>query len=156
MKSFVELLVVSDDKATGEVFAKVAEYISDHQLASIPGCLLMGLREDGSEVKPGEKIAAGENLKLVVNFDVLFACAYGRAWFEDHSLTYEEVRSKIPATDMEKIQAMVRELYYFYSNMSREEVDGIFPSQPAEEPDANPPGETSQPADSLSPTSSET
>jgi hypothetical protein len=156
LKSFVELLVVADDKASGAVFAKVAEHISDHQLASIPGCLLMGLREDGSEVRPGETIAEGEKLKLVVNFDVLFACAYGRAWFEDHSITYEEVRSRIPATDTEKIQEMIRELYYFYSNMSREEVEGIFPSQPVEEPDANPPEAASEPADSLSLISSET
>lgn len=138
MKSFVELLVVADDKATGEVFAKVSEHISDHQLASIPGCLLMGLREDGSQVKPGEAVGEGENVRLIVNFEVLYALAYGRAWFEDHSLTYEDVRARIPATNTETVQAMVRELYYFYSNMTRDEIAAMFPTEPQED-EVNPP-----------------
>lgn len=153
MKSFVELLVVADDKASGKILAEVLQYIEDYEIAAIPGCLYRRIRPDGSEIQPGEMIEEG--IRIVPNLQVLFALAYGRALHENPDITYEEVRAKMPVTDREKTREIIKELYYFYSSLNREEVDRMFPSEPIEEEEPNPPEESEPQPDLPSETNSE-
>ena len=149
MKNFVELLVVADDKANAEDLALAAEKLNTRQVASIPRCLYRYIHPDGTEVLLGE--APGADDLSIPDIDVLVALSWVRARRDDPDIEYETVKKSIPVTDSDAIREINKELFYFFTDRTREDVEAVFGSIE----DENPP-ETPEPqSDSASQTSSE-
>lgn len=136
MKSFVELLVVAEDKANAEDLALAAGKLTPRQVASIPRCIYRYIHPDGTDLPLGE--TPGEDDISVPDIDALAALAWARARRDDPDILFETVRQNIPVTDSVKIREINRELFYFFTDISREEADALF----AGVEDENPPEAT--------------
>lgn len=128
--------MVADDKANAEDLALAAERLNPKQVASIPRCLYRYIRPDGNEVPLGVK-PEPEDLSIP-DIDALAALTWVRARRDDPEIDYAAVRKSIPVTDSAKIREISKELFYFFTDISRDEADLLFRSAEEENPPPEP------------------
>ena len=132
MKSFVEHFIVDDDKANAEDLALAAGKLTIKQYASIPRCLYRYIHPDGTELLIGEK--PGEADLSIPDLEALIALSWVRLRRDDPDIEYEAVKKIIPVTDSDRIREINKELFYFFTERTREEVEALFGGTEEENP----------------------
>lgn len=125
MKQFIDLLTPQTDKADLGELIMVKKHLPERVTERVPDCLY---RRDPKDPDNEDK--------ATLDREVLLVMAWVRARRDVPEITIEEVGARIGVMDQENFPDILKEIHYFYTTFSRQEVEDHFARQlSAEESD---------------------
>ena len=108
---FLDLLEKKQDKVTVSEMALVKKHLPERVKVAVPACMY---RVPGDDGIPS------------VDYEVYGVLAWVIAHREDNDITIAEVGDRIGARENEQLQKITREILYFYTTFTRQEVEERF------------------------------
>ena len=131
--NFLELLQPQGDKVSVSELILARKNLPDHVTESIPSCVFLPLPKDQEEDSLRE-----------YDLEVVIVLAWIIARRENPEITMEDVGDRISIGNEGQLKAIVKEIQYFYTNLTREFIEDLH--TPATEDDKeNEEGDTENP-----------